>query len=387
MTLTADALRKLQTTSALPPVQPDRAEPSRLDAASIEPDRKKSECDTAAPLECPQHDPSADDLPQDESPQDELVPVPDAADAQVSFRPILDVLEPNDGEETPEQNFYDSFDSGPSPDTSVLTAADDDPLVELVGDAMVDVPPVGSNKETFPAEASGLNEQSSKDETISLAASDGRSTGQYERCLLERLLDPDYQRPFGDLAERLRRLRLDEIPQSVLILSVSESLAGPELAAHLALCLVDDQESVTLVDANLADQRLTRCFDLQSRPGLCDLLEEQVPTSEAIQPSSQTRLKLVGTGDDHHGISRSADRASALNWDMMLQRFKRESSWTVIDGGAVGSTLARPLARRCMHVIVCVDAVRDSLESVRDAVQQLRAWEVIPTGLTVWTAR
>ena len=88
--------------------------------------------------------------------------------------------------------------------------------------------------------------------------------------------------------------------QVVQVTSAAPQEGKTTLASHLAISLAAAGRRTLLIDADLRRPVLHNVFAVPQEPGLCEVLREELPPAEAIQPTSILGLDLLpaGTLDD-----------------------------------------------------------------------------------------
>jgi len=209
----------------------------------------------------------------------------------------------------------------------------------------------------------------------------------FERRIAASLRSPSVQQEMERIADRLRGCLRGDLPETMGCVAPRATGRTADVLAQMALWLGPLDEDVLVVDANLADQSLTRGLRALDEPGLCEVLSRERTAWEAVRPTSQPHLWIVPTGDDIHGLSRIPHQADLNQLRELLQFWKTYFHRVFIDLGTVHSTLVEPFAQTLDATILVLPASRDSLRDARDAADQMRSFGSPPVGCILTDTR
>jgi len=119
-----------------------------------------------------------------------------------------------------------------------------------------------------------------------------------------------------------------ERPKVLLITSAMPKEGKSTIAANLARTLALSGSRVLLVDADLRKGHLHRSLQMQSEPGLAELLQHTCDPDKVIQRDSLPNFAFVSCGG-HSGNPGDLFLGSGL--DEVLARWRREFDYVVID--------------------------------------------------------
>jgi MinD-like ATPase involved in chromosome partitioning or flagellar assembly len=179
--------------------------------------------------------------------------------------------------------------------------------------------------------------------------------------------------------ELIARCRF-HLPDSLLVCSPRSTPRTADIVAHLALALAWMNEEILVIDANLGEQTLTRHFDAVGEPGLCDVLTGHQDAWQAVRPTSQTRLSLLASGDDVHGISRVRHELNPEVLSQLLLAWQRHFHRVLIDVGEVDAALAEPLGRASETILLVVPHPQPNENVLRDTATTLARWKTHVLG-------
>ena len=147
--------------------------------------------------------------------------------------------------------------------------------------------------------------------------------------------------PTSTLAEQFRRLRNsihalnpDGASRVVLFTSAVQGEGKSVAALNLGLALVEMPHlRVCVVDANRVHPSIEGYMGLEPKPGLSEVLGGAISVDEAVRPSGQERLDVLGAGADSGSEALNVDRMRAL-----LNSLKRNYDYVLIDAAPVLSS-------------------------------------------------
>lgn len=211
----------------------------------------------------------------------------------------------------------------------------------------------------------------------------------FERRIASSLQRPGVQAEMERIVDRLRGRMRGELPETMGCVAPRSTGRTADVLAQMALWLGPMEEDVLVVDANLADQSLTRGLRALDEPGLCEVLSHKKTAWEAIRPTAHPHLWLVPTGDDVLGLSRIPHQTDLNQLRELLQFWKTYFHRVFVDLGTVHSTLVEPFARTLDATILVVPGTQvvpssgAGLRDAKDAVDLMRGYGNPPVGCIV----
>ncbi len=211
----------------------------------------------------------------------------------------------------------------------------------------------------------------------------------FERRIASSLQRPDVQAEMERIVDRLRGRMRGDLPETMGCVAPRSTGRTADVLAQMALWLGPMEEDVLVVDANLADQSLTRGLRALDEPGLCEVLSHKKTAWEAIRPTAHPHLWLVPTGDDVLGLSRIPHQTDLNQLRELLQFWKTYFHRVFIDLGTVQSTLVEPFARTLDATLLVVPGTQVApganavLRDAKDAADRMRSYGNPPAGCIV----
>ena len=202
----------------------------------------------------------------------------------------------------------------------------------------------------------------------------------YENEIQENLAKPEFEERFTNLCDQLHTRLQYKLPNSLLMVAPLQTGRIADTLAHLSFVLGRDGRNIIMIDANLAEQGLTRRFDSIGQPGICDVITGAMQPHEVIRPTSIPGIQLIPCGDDVTGISRTPNSTTPQAVFEMIQALSGENCHLLCDVGSLDSTLALPFCV-VFEAVLCVVSMRDlEVTSLRKAVQLVREYEIPVVG-------
>lgn len=211
----------------------------------------------------------------------------------------------------------------------------------------------------------------------------------FERRIASSLQRPGAQAEMERIVDRLRGRMRGELPETMGCVAPRSTGRTADVLAQMALWLGPMEEDVLVVDANLADQSLTRGLRALDEPGLCEVLSHEKTAWEAIRPTAHPHLWLVPTGDDVLGLSRIPHQTDLNQLRELLQFWKTYFHRVFVDLGTVHSTLVEPFARTLDATLLVVPGTQvlpgsgAVLRDAKDAADLMRGYGNPPVGCIV----
>ncbi len=181
------------------------------------------------------------------------------------------------------------------------------------------------------------------------------------------------------LSENMRMLRtalLQRLPagSAVAITSPEPNAGKTSVALLLATSLGRLGKKVLLVDADVRQCALSSAYDIDHRPGLCDLLARRVPEHGAIVPVASDNLVLLPAGEASPDNTEEQEMLANGSFSAWLRRWKKQYDYVVLDTPPTLLTAdARILAGQADGTILVLRSSSSSRPNVVDALAGLAA--------------
>ena len=105
-----------------------------------------------------------------------------------------------------------------------------------------------------------------------------------------------FEEAFGHLSHKLLSLSQEKQLHSLLITSSEPGEGKSTIISNLAISLALTGKRVVLVDSNLRVPGLHNRFDVKNENGLADIIYENMPLKDVIQPGELPNLSLITSG-------------------------------------------------------------------------------------------
>jgi len=169
------------------------------------------------------------------------------------------------------------------------------------------------------------------------------------------------------------RKQLPDLTSRVVLFNAAAPEAGTTtVLLNLAIALAHQEKTrVLVVDANVTRPAIAAKLALKPAPGLCEVLQQQVPLAWAVQPSGIPGLHVLSAGDATEATRASVGR----DFPRFLMQLRKWSDWVLVDAGVWGGMPERdavcPSADAVYLVTREVDAERPEFLGVRGWVKEL----------------
>lgn len=131
-----------------------------------------------------------------------------------------------------------------------------------------------------------------------------------------------YINPHGSISEQYRTIRNNihyasngSKIQSLLVTSPSEGEGKSTTTVNLAVCMAQRGDRVLIIDANFRNPIINKIFNVQTSPGLSNVLGQQLEIREAIYNTEVEGLDILPSGQRLHNSTELLD--SQLMIDVM----------------------------------------------------------------------
>ena len=200
-----------------------------------------------------------------------------------------------------------------------------------------------------------------------------------------RLIAGDAQPAFAESFRSLRSFLLfmstgqNSQPKVILVTSAIPKEGKTTVASNLARTLAMSGSRVLLIDADVRRGSLHQIFDVRLKPGLLEVLGQEVSPAQAIVPTVQPGLFILPAGESGNNSSDAFLRSKV---DQLLHDLAAQYSYIVIDSAPVLATDdAACLGPNTDGVFMVVRASYTSARATREALDRLRKRKVTVLGM------
>ncbi|MCA9166953.1 MAG: hypothetical protein KDB23_04775, partial [Planctomycetales bacterium] len=189
--------------------------------------------------------------------------------------------------------------------------------------------------------------------------------------------------PFRCLVDEVRLRNNFVLPASLMFCTARATERSGVTLAHMATLMAAQGEDILIVDANLAEQTLTRKYEAIGESGLCDILTGKMSPLHVIRVTARPHLFFLPCGDDITGISRDADQLSTNRLTTSLAIWKQHFHRILIDVGELSSTLFGGYADTVDAISLIVGHPRPDDELLEQACRELNEKQATLLGLVL----
>ena len=184
--------------------------------------------------------------------------------------------------------------------------------------------------------------------------------------------------PLSPVSEAFRALRtnlqysqVDKPVKTLVVTSPNPGEGKSTVAANLAVTYAQNEKKVLLVDADLRKPMMHNILDLNRKPGLTNILFENLELSKGIQKTVVDNLYAISSGDT---LANPADLLGSQKMKKMLEVFKNNFDVIIFDTPpTLAATDATVLGTSCDGVVIVtasrstkVDDLKVSVESIEN---------------------
>ncbi len=184
--------------------------------------------------------------------------------------------------------------------------------------------------------------------------------------------------PLSPVSEAIRALRtnlqysqVDKPVKTIVVSSPNPGEGKSTVAANLAVTFAQNEKKVLLVDADLRKPTLHTILDLNRKPGLTNILFENLELSEGVQSTIVDNLYAISCGDT---LANPADLLGSQKMKKLMETLKENFDVIIFDTPPVlAATDATVLGTVCDGVILVtasrftkVDDLKVSVESIEN---------------------
>ena len=257
------------------------------------------------------------------------------------------------------------------------THFEDPPVGNQDVDAPSGVSAEPSSIENAPAESMGVNvgdEHAAESAEGTAVDSDPAfvAPSDYERQILERLTNSQYEQRFNDVFERIEPLVGERERICIAVVAAQPSDVTARLAAHLAVVATSRRrQRVQLIDAN-EDRELSLQFGREGQPGLQGLISEGDSGSMRVRTSVPT-MEFLPAGISAPGEFRTLIESDPSRFQSGVAQLVNGFEVTIVDAGGVVGAPASKIAAIADVVLLIAESGETTSTQLAEAEQHLKA--------------
>ncbi|MEO5378887.1 MAG: XrtA-associated tyrosine autokinase [Magnetococcus sp. DMHC-6] len=149
-------------------------------------------------------------------------------------------------------------------------------------------------------------------------------------------------------------------------------------AINLAISLATEMDNtVLLVDGDVAKPSVSRILGFKAKVGLLDLLMGKLELSDVLIQTNVPKLTLLPSGQRHH---HSTELLASENMRLLVEELGQSEKDRIVvfdSPPLLVTTEARELARNMGQIVMVVEAERTPQYAVKDALEQLENLEIV----------
>ncbi len=172
---------------------------------------------------------------------------------------------------------------------------------------------------------------------------------------------------------------------SLLVTSAEPGEGKSTITANLALTTAQSGRNVLVIDSDLRLPTLHQIFGLSNQVGLSNVLKQEVPLAEAIQPSDIPGVQVLTSGLP---TTKPAELLGSPQMAALIEQAKQQFDFVLLDTPALLAVAdAAILAPVVDGVIVVIKLSATRQEAVTAACEQLATVKATPVGIVVNRAK
>lgn len=186
-----------------------------------------------------------------------------------------------------------------------------------------------------------------------------------------------YINPHGSISEQYRTIRNNihyaangSKVRSLLVTSPSEGEGKSTTTVNLAVCMAQRGDRVLIIDAHFRNPIINKIFNVQTSPGLSNVLGQQLDVREAVYNTEVEGLDILPSGQRFYNSTELLD--SQLMVDIMA--FATEHyDMVLLDCPAVlGVSDTNALVNKCDGVLLIIKSGKTQQELALEAKRALQ---------------
>lgn len=185
-----------------------------------------------------------------------------------------------------------------------------------------------------------------------------------------------YIHPHASISEQYRTIRNNiqyassgSKVRSLLVTSPSEGEGKSTTTVNLAVCMAQRGDRVLIIDANFRNPIINKIFNVQTSPGLSNILGQQLEFREAIYHTEVEGLDILPSGQRLYNSTELLD--SQLMVDMMAFAYEHYDIVLLDCPPVLGAPDTNALASKCDGVLLIVKSGATQQEHALEAKRTL----------------
>lgn len=185
-----------------------------------------------------------------------------------------------------------------------------------------------------------------------------------------------YIDPQGSISEQYRTIRNNiqyasngSKVRSLLVTSPSEGEGKTTAVVNLAVCLAQRGDRVLIIDSNFRNPALHQIFNVQTSPGLSNVLARQLEFREAVYNTEVEGLDIMPSGQRLYNSTELFDSQAMI--DVMDAAASRYDMILLDCPPVLGAPETNALVSKCDGVILLVKSGKTQLELAKEAKRAL----------------
>ena len=244
-------------------------------------------------------------------------------------------------------------------------------------DAPSDLVAAPESIEDAPADSVAVN---TVDEPAAVSAEDGAvdsdpafvAPSDYERQILERLTNSQYEQRFNDVFDKIEPLIGGRERICIAVVAAQPSDVTARMAAHLAVVAASNRRlRVQLIDAN-EDRELSLQFGREGQPGLQGFISEGDSGSMRVR-TSVPAMEFLPAGISAPGEFRTLIERDPSRFQSGIAQSVNGFEVTIVDAGGVVGAPASTIAAIADVVLLVAESGETTSTQLADAEQHLKA--------------
>lgn len=185
-----------------------------------------------------------------------------------------------------------------------------------------------------------------------------------------------YIHPHGDISEQYRTIRNNihyaangSKVRSLLVTSPSEGEGKSTTTVNLAVCMAQRGDRVLIIDVNFRNPIINKIFNVQTSPGLSNILGQQLEIREAIYNTEIEGLDILPSGQRLYNSTELLD--SPLMDDVMAFAYEKYDMVLLDCPQVLGVPDTNALASKCDGVLLLLKSGKTQQEHAVEAKRTL----------------
>lgn len=186
-----------------------------------------------------------------------------------------------------------------------------------------------------------------------------------------------YINPHGSISEQYRTIRNNiyyaangSKVRSLLVTSPSEGEGKSTTTVNLAVCMAQRGDRVLIIDAHFRNPIINKIFNVQTSPGLSNVLGQQLEIRDAIYNTEVEGLDILPSGQRFHNSTELLD--SQLMIDVMAFATEHYDMVLMDCPAVLGVSDTKALVSKCDGVLLIIKSGKTQQELALEAKRALQ---------------